>query len=356
MTPLRTVTRLRGLSPFVGRARRHEPSQSPIVLIYDQRIAELSREAKQWIKRFPCSVPVRSGEELKTWEGFRAFMDSLPEEVLQYSRKSMEVWAMGGGSVGDFAGFFASVWKRGVTLRMVPTTWLSAIDSAHGGKTGLNWGGAKNQIGTFYPAQEVILVRELLELQGEARMRDGMGELAKIALIDGGRWTQELRGFAGLPLKKQKELMWRLLPDAARSKWKWVKKDPRELNGAREVLNLGHTLGHVLEVEVPLSHGEAVAQGLLFALDLSLSEGLMSEKAFARAQEFLRLDCGIVRNPQARVSRSSLSKRVKADKKRNADGQLSFVFLERMGRPVRKPILMEKWIRQVVRGGWTQDE
>ena len=180
------------------------------LVIYDRILLEKSAEFRKWLKDAPYAVGVDSGETLKSLSSFVQFVENLPPGVATLSRKNMEVWAVGGGSVGDFAGFFASVWKRGVKLVMVPSTWLSALDSAHGGKTGLNLQGAKNQIGTFYPASEVLLIRELLEEQPKERLSDAMGELAKIALIDGAPWTRNLRGWAKRDEFSQMELFWKL--------------------------------------------------------------------------------------------------------------------------------------------------
>jgi 3-dehydroquinate synthase len=347
MTSLHTVRRLNQVG-----ARLSARDRSQILVIYDERLGGLSPSFRRWVARFPHTVGVQSGEELKSLPRFEAFLGGLSPEVLELSRKSMEVWAVGGGSVGDFAGYFASVWKRGVKLKILPSTWLSAIDSAHGGKTGLNFGSAKNLIGTFYPASEVWLVRELLDLQGEVRMREGMGELAKMALLDGGKWVQKLHGWSARPLKQQQELLWECLPPAIHAKWKWVKKDLRELTGEREVLNLGHTLGHVLELEIPLAHGEAVAQGLHFALQFGNQLGVMSDRSYQQSLQFLESDCGILRDPELSLPAAIWEERVKKDKKRNADGKISFVFLERVGRPVRKSVTLAQWIRALRKAGW----
>ena len=173
--------------------------------------------------------------------------------------------ALGGGSVGDFAGFFASVCKRGLPLIQIPSTWLAAIDSAHGGKNALNVGSMKNQLGTIAFARRIFLSKHLLCGQPTERAQEAMGELAKIAIIDGGPWVKELLAAP----ESDGELLWRFLSCAVAAKYKVVLSDPLERLSVRHQLNLGHTIGHILEIQHQLPHGLAVAQGLHFALELS---------------------------------------------------------------------------------------
>lgn len=252
---------------FLDQLKLSGLNPSTSLVVYDRKLSSCAPGFRSWLKSFPNQVAVVAGENLKSLEKFSEFSMRIHRDFGDRINRSWTVIAVGGGSVGDFAGFFASVYKRGLRLVHVPSTWLAAIDSSHGGKTALNLAGSKNQIGTFYESSETWIVRSLLESQKTAgdrkRVDDAMGELAKIALIDGGPWALKLKR----PRDTQKWL-YSKLKRAISAKNAIVDRDPFESNGIRSILNLGHTWGHVLEVAMPLSHGIAVGQGLYFALDL----------------------------------------------------------------------------------------
>src|SRR6185295_5151716 len=113
---------------------------------------------RNWLKKFPCRYGVKSGESLKDLEKFPGHCKAILQMTEKIETRPLQLIAVGGGSVGDFAGFVASTLKRGVPLIHVPSTWLAAIDSTHGGKTALNVAGIKNQIGTFKQAEKIIVV------------------------------------------------------------------------------------------------------------------------------------------------------------------------------------------------------
>ena len=178
------------------------------VLIHDRVLAEKVPGFRSWSKRFPLRFAVTAGEELKSLASFSRFIEVLIGKTARIPSNRLTIVAAGGGSVGDFAGFVASVFKRGVELVHIPSTWLAALDSAHGGKTALNVGGAKNQIGTFHPASRIYLVRRLLSAQSAARMHDAFAELAKIGLIDGRPWFDAM-----MRARLEGEaLLWKFLP------------------------------------------------------------------------------------------------------------------------------------------------
>ncbi|MCX7978645.1 MAG: hypothetical protein N2578_06535, partial [Bdellovibrionaceae bacterium] len=126
------------------------------VLIYDRHLDSI---CPGFIRKFPLRYAVSGGEGLKDAARFFAHMERLAKITAKADLPRPRIIAMGGGSVGDFSGFVASVWKRGTPLVHIPSTWLAAMDSAHGGKTALNLSGIKNQIGTFYSAESVHLIQ-----------------------------------------------------------------------------------------------------------------------------------------------------------------------------------------------------
>jgi len=321
------------------------------LLIIDKNVlVKLPGLTRDW--RFVYAV--EAGEELKSFAGFAARLEQILELWKTPISRSSRIVAVGGGSVGDFAGFIASVLKRGVRLEHVPSTWLAAIDSAHGGKTALNVGGVKNQIGTFYPAQAVHLVREILDTQPEGRALEGLGELVKIALLEGDKMFAALIDGAG---EKPAALLWKLLEPAIAAKYAVVRQDPQELSGARKILNLGHTMGHVFEAAYGRSHGESVTQGLWFALEWSRHKNILSSREWDKIRDvFVRLN---LQRWTDQVDFISLEARsvlalLAQDKKMTADDKVDFVFLRTVGGPVVQPVMIEEIMLEGIRQGWVR--
>lgn len=316
------------------------------ILIFDRKLLRVSPEFRSWMRQFPIRYGVSSGESLKDLAAFSRHADRLTKLAGPIAPREMTVVAVGGGSIGDFAGFFASVFKRGVRLVHVPSTWLAALDSSHGGKTALNIHGTKNQFGTFYPAARVLLVRSLLARQPEARIRDAMGELGKIALVDGGAWTRVL----GRSRLRGERLIWEFLRPAILSKMRVVRSDPRETKGHRQILNLGHTAGHVFEAEFGWSHGESVAQGVFFALEFARSKGLLSASELARAESLLTKVLQL-RRRVSKMKRARFVALLSQDKKR-LGAAVVFIFPRGFGRVLRVPLKLEELAREARRQGW----
>lgn len=299
------------------------------IVLFDQVLATVGRGVLgPWLSRIPLRYEVAAGESLKELSGFSTRVEQILT-LAQRAESPVEVVAIGGGSVGDFAGFFASVWKRGVPLVQIPSTWLSAIDSAHGGKNALNVGKIKNQIGTIVFAKQIHLCRELLFLQPKERAREALGELIKMAIIDGGAWTQEL--FSST--LSGSELLWRFLPDAVRAKYSVVRADPYEKLGLRHHLNLGHTIGHVLESVHQLPHGLAVAQGLHFALHVSRKRGFLAETDLHDLEAILSERFGLPdrKGQLPKIPQRRFMELLSQDKKRTSDAAIRFVVVEQLG-------------------------
>lgn len=236
------------------------------ILIYDRK---LEKSAGVFIRQFSARIGVRAGEDLKSWSGTEKILARLLVLSNDMPKSKMRIVVLGGGSVGDFGGFCASVLRRGVALVQIPSTWLAAMDSAHGGKTALNLAGAKNQVGTYWPAEEVWLIRDLLEAQPLKLEIEARGEIYKSAIIAGGSLFKRMRN---------QPSAWSVLKSVIETKMKIVLKDPFEKKGLRHVLNLGHTIGHVIESELRLPHGRAVLLGLAFAVEWRRHELRMNGK------------------------------------------------------------------------------
>lgn len=299
------------------------PKRPPVffenaVLIYDRK---LSQVAPAFIRQFSAQIAVKAGEDLKSWSHTEKILSRLLKLSKDMQKSELRIVLLGGGSVGDFGGFCASVLRRGTPLIQIPSTWLAAVDSAHGGKTALNLGGAKNQIGTYWPAAEVWLVRELLEAQPARLEIDARGEVYKSAIIAGGPLFKKIR---------KSPRAWTVLKDVIDTKMKVVLKDPHEKKGLRQSLNLGHTIGHVLESELRLPHGRAVLLGLAFAVEWRRHELRM--KGHFQTSAWMTEVMSWAGWPSPVEVRQTLNRvrnweqKIKTDKKSLGNGRMQFVF------------------------------
>ncbi|MBX3016571.1 MAG: hypothetical protein KF767_01680 [Bdellovibrionaceae bacterium] len=294
------------------------------LLIFD---AKLARSASPLIRQFRRRIAVRAGEGLKSFAQAEKVLGQMLKKTADARRSRLRIFVLGGGSVGDFGGFCASVLRRGTPVVQIPSTWLAAVDSAHGGKTALNLAGAKNQVGTYWPAEEVWLIEKLLRAQPAALALDARGEVYKSALIAGGALFKMV-GRATTP--------WPVLKPIIDTKMKVVRADPREQKGLRHTLNLGHTVGHVLESARGLSHGRAVLYGLAFAVEWRRHEMLMA--GHFRLPRWLDEVRDWPGWPTAEELRRELrgvrdwTKRLDTDKKSLGGGRLRFIFPLEPGR------------------------
>ena len=223
-------------------------------------------------------LEIDAGEEQKTPATVALIHDAAFRQKLE--RGSLIV-ALGGGVVGDMAGFAAASWLRGIAVVQVPTTLLAMVDAAIGGKTGVNHPGGKNLIGAFHQPRLVLIDPSCLATLPEREFRAGMAEVIKYGVIGDPSLFAELEA-AGDQLASMATLpaalMQRILERSAAAKARVVAADERE-GGLRAILNYGHTLGHVVEALCGYGtflHGEAVAIGMVAAGELSCELGLWS--------------------------------------------------------------------------------
>jgi shikimate kinase/3-dehydroquinate synthase len=236
------------------------------------------------------------------------------------------VVALGGGVVGDVAGFCAAVYQRGVRVVQVPTTLVAQVDSAYGGKTGVDLPEGKNYAGAYHQPAAVLVDPGALATLPPAELAAGWAEVVKTALIAGGALWERVRSGAGLDRD--------LVLACARTKLAVVASDERD-SGRRQSLNLGHTVGHAIETATAYRryrHGEAVGLGLLAALRLSGQPELRAEVAALLAAR------GLPTSIDSTVDPAAVVEAVAMDKKRRA-GRIGFVLVEapgdvRTGRPV----------------------
>ncbi|MGO9642906.1 MAG: 3-dehydroquinate synthase [Candidatus Acidiferrales bacterium] len=238
--------------------------------------------------------------------------------------------AVGGGVVGDVAGFAAASYLRGVRVVQVPTTIVAVADSSIGGKTGVNLPEGKNQVGAFYPPCLVLADTDLLRTLPDREFRSGLYEIVKYGIIGDAPLFRFLEGnLESLVARKPAALEYALWRGVAQ-KSRVVSSDERE-SGLREILNYGHTFGHALETVTRYRrylHGEAIGWGMLCAARLAVEHGLSSE---AEAERISRLVLRVGPLPSwPRVSATRLIEAMRADKK-SRGGRLRFVLATKIG-------------------------
>ena len=243
------------------------------------------------------------------------------------------VVALGGGLVGDLAGFVAATYLRGVPVVQVPTTLLSQVDSAIGGKTGVNLESGKNLVGAWHMPHIVLVDPTLLATLPEREIRSGWVETLKHALLDGESFTSEVEASAEALLRLEPERTAAVVERSGRFKVGVVEEDPRE-QGRRIILNYGHTIGHALEAATGYErflHGEAIAVGLTGAARIGVEIGA-TPAALAERQRALLERFGLELTARG-VEAAPVLAAMKIDKKVDAR-TIRWVLLEAVGQPV----------------------
>lgn len=295
-----------------------------------RRTVRALRKAKWKVDR----VSLPSGEAAKSFSALLRLYGNLLSRKVE---RRTPLIAVGGGAVGDAAGFAAATYYRGIPLVHVPTSLLAMVDSAVGGKTAVNHPQAKNAIGAFH--QPVLVLADLTVLESLPR-RDflsGMAEVVKYALVfDRGfaRWLDA--HWRGAVIHKRPAELARMIRRCVQLKAKVIVEDVRDLKGRRELLNFGHTIGHALESATGyrrFRHGEAVAWGMRAAVELSLGRGWMRRPADRKLASALLKRLPAPRWPKD-LRRAALLKALKSDKKM-AGAKNVFVLLRGLADPVR---------------------
>lgn len=267
------------LAPFVERVA---PGRRPLI-ITDRNVARAVRLRVDWPR-----LVVPAGEGSKTQRRWAAVLDRLFEGG--YGRDTVIV-AVGGGMVGDLAGFVAATFMRGVPCVQVPTSLLAMVDASVGGKTGLNTRHGKNLVGAFHPPVGVLIDPEVTRSQRAAEFRNGLVEAMKHGLVADPTYYRWIARSGPRLLQRDAVALARLIRRSVGIKALIVAGDEREA-GRRAVLNAGHTVGHALEraASYRLPHGEAVALGLLVESSLAVDRRRLGrEHLAAMAADFRAL-------------------------------------------------------------------
>ena len=310
------------LSAFVSGAQ--------VMIVTNETVAPLYLERAKAC--FPGkrvdTVVLPDGEKFKDWQTLNSIFDGLLEH--RHTRKTTLV-ALGGGVVGDMAGFAAACYQRGVPFIQIPTTLLSQVDSSVGGKTGINHPLGKNMVGAFHQPQAVLIDTASLQTLPAREVSAGLAEVIKYGLIrDQGflGWLEEhMDALVSLDPEALAEAIFR----SCACKAEIVALDERE-GGLRAILNLGHTFGHAIETYAGYGnwlHGEAVGTGMLMAAELSALEGMISRDDCDRINRLI-LRAGLPDKPPVAMTADDFMGLMAVDKK-NVDGLLRLVLLRSVG-------------------------
>ncbi len=282
-----------------------------------------------------------SGEPFKTIESVLAICKAA---IDSNAKRSAVFTGIGGGVITDMTAFAASIFKRGATCELVPTTLLSMVDAAIGGKTGCDFDSYKNMIGSFFPAQKIHIIPSFIQSLPENEFRSGMAEVVKTALLYSKELFEKLASKPEILQNRKDPLVEEMIKICVNAKAAVVEQDLTEKN-IRMQLNLGHTFGHALETRAGLgkvSHGDAVAWGMARAAELSKKIGLCTENYVQTVKSALS-SFGWETQPMhsslngkfasEKEAALSLFEAMKKDKK-NASNKVRFVLQEDVGETV----------------------
>ena len=318
-----------GLSFNTGKLASELTGPTKAALITDDNVDRL------WSDRITVSLKsagfvvsrhvIPNGEVSKNIENYIKILGFLSENKLS---RGDTLFALGGGMVGDIAGFAASTYLRGIRFVQIPTTLLAMVDSSVGGKTAVNLDSGKNQVGTFYQPDLVVCDPELLSSLPDDIFRDGCAEVIKYGVIADGRLFDMLKG----PIEPQLE---EVIERCLTIKSRLVYEDEFD-TGARQLLNFGHTFGHAVEKcsGYAVSHGKAVAIGMVMAAHVSEKMGICSSDCCIKIEDMVT-SFGLPHKTD--LSESELLNAMISDKKRSLE-EITLVLPEDIGSCVLKKI------------------
>ncbi|HEY2250995.1 MAG TPA: 3-dehydroquinate synthase [Planctomycetaceae bacterium] len=298
---------------------------------------------------FKCEVAIlEPGEQTKSLEAAASLYDRLV--AMQADRQTIVV-AVGGGVVGDLAGFVAATYVRGLPFVQVPTTLLAQVDSSVGGKVGINHPQGKNLIGAFHQPLGVFLDTAVLDTLPVRDYRSGLAEVVKYGVILDGDFFEYLEtNVAGLNLRSP-EVLRHVVARSCRLKADVVERDEFERSGLRAVLNYGHTFAHAFEALCgygELLHGEAVAIGMEYAARLAQRLGRINAQTVARQSQLLTALGLPTRLPDAsQLATNDILDRMRLDKK-TVGGRLRFVLPTKLGHVELLDDVSEVAVREVL--------
>lgn len=322
-------------------------SGKQLLIVTNATIASLYlQQFKNNFQGLQCDVVILpDGEQYKTLQTLNQIFDTL---LQQKHHRNTTLFALGGGVIGDMTGFAAACYMRGVKYLQVPTTLLAQVDSAIGGKTGVNHPLGKNMIGAFYQPAAVIADIETLSSLPHRVFVEGIAEIIKYGLIQDAEFFDWLELNIDKLLQKDVTVLQQAIYRSGKIKASLIMADEKE-QGVRALLNLGHTFGHAIENGLGYGqwlHGEAVGLGLLIAADLSSRLGWLNADVVARIKKLLiKIDLPI-RLPE-KLTVAQILELMSRDKK-NINGHLRLIVLKGIGHAEINDQISSKIIEEVL--------
>ena len=337
-----------GVLKETGSALNRLFSSRRAILVSDNKVFPLygeeilsSLKAENWIIE---PVLIRPGERSKTLRGASRLYDAAVEFGLD---RGSPVIALGGGVVGDLAGFAAATYMRGVPLVMLPTSLLAQVDSSVGGKVAVNHPRGKNIIGSFYHPSLVLIDPLVLKTLPRRQLKAGLAEVIKYGIIADPSFFDYLEESISLLLRGDSKALIKAIAGSVRTKKQVVEKDEFE-GDYRRILNFGHTIGHALEAATAYKtylHGEAVLIGMYTAVELAHLLEMLKEDEKNRIQYLLK-KIGIKKPPSDLTAEMVIDK-LRQDKKRR-DDDLIFVLPSTIGKVSMMAVKEIQLIRHVI--------
>jgi 3-dehydroquinate synthase len=290
------------------------------------------------------AIMIEDGEQAKSWGTLDAVFDALL--AARCGRDTLIV-ALGGGVVGDLAGFAAATYQRGIPFLQVPTTLLAQVDSSVGGKTAINHARGKNMVGAFHQPRAVIADVTTLDTLPDRELRAGLAEVIKHGFVLDPDFVVWLEENVGKLLARDRAALAHAVRRSCELKAQVVAADEREA-GLRAVLNFGHTFGHAIEAGVGYGewlHGEAVAAGMVMAAELSVRAGTLRREDAGRVRALIARAGLPVQGPKLTLER--YLELMQVDKKA-AGGRIRFVLLDGLGAAVLRGDLDASLVRESI--------
>lgn len=315
-------------------------SDENVYSIYGDRVLK-ALEMEKWQV---SSCQVQPGEQVKTMVSASRLYDAAVDAELD---RNSPIIALGGGVIGDLAGFVASTYLRGVPLIMIPTSLLAQVDSSVGGKVAVNHPRGKNLIGSIYPPRLVLIDPEVLETLPRRELLAGLAEVIKYGIIENADFFYWLEKNFNKLLSGDKACLEQAIAESVRAKARVVRADEYE-NDYRRILNFGHTIGHALEAATSYSyylHGEAVLVGMEAAVKLALHKGLIKNIEAERIVALLS-KMNYKKAPADLTSEMVIDK-LRQDKKRRQN-DLIFILPAEIGKTVVEAVNDQKLLEDVV--------
>jgi 3-dehydroquinate synthase len=316
------------ISSLIAGAIKKNHKNKKIVVITDDNVKNICKTSILKALKPDCLISIPAGEQSKT----RKTKEKIEDELLKkkYSRDTLII-ALGGGVIGDLAGFVASTYNRGISLIHIPTTLLAMVDSSIGGKTGIDTKHGKNLIGTIYQPDAVFADLELLNSLPKEEFLNGLAEIVKIAIISDKALFSFIEKNNKKILGKEKNALLHIIKKSIELKKDVVEKDEKE-SGLRQILNFGHTIGHALEADSNYKgkHGHYVSIGMAVESKIAVETKNLKQNENKKIISLLK-KLNLPTQVDDNININKIIEIMKSDKK-TRDQKPRFIILKEIGK------------------------